>query len=67
VIRVLKIVVGAFAALLGGSLYLWFAGVRNLPEVKRRKAARRAALRAEREVLHETGARPGKQRLGQPE
>ena len=58
---------GVFAAFAGGSLYLWFAGVRNLPEVKRRKAARRAALRREREVLHKSGARPGKQRLGQPE
>jgi hypothetical protein len=64
---VLKLIGGAFAVLVGGSLYLWFRGVRNLPEVKRRKAARRAALRAEREVLHRTGARPGKERLGEPE
>lgn len=66
-VRVLKIVGAAFAALVGGSLYLWFEGVRNLPEVKRRKAARRAALRREREVLHRTGARPSKERLGEPE
>ena len=66
-VRVLKMIGVAFAALFGGSLYLWFGGVRNLPEVKRRKAARRAALRREREVLHRTGARPGKERLGEPE
>ncbi len=29
-------------AALGGLLYLWFSGVRNLPAVRRRKAARRA-------------------------
>jgi hypothetical protein len=67
VVRVLKMVGAAFAALFGGSLYLWYAGVRNTPEVKRRKAAHRAALRREREVLHRTGARPGKERLGEPE
>ena len=57
----------ALAALFGGSLYLWYAGVRNLPEVKRRKSARRASRHLEREVLHETGARPGKERLSQTE
>lgn len=66
-IRILKLIGAAFAALVGGSLYLWYGGVRNMPEVKRRKAACRAALQAEREVLHRTGARPGKERLGQPE
>jgi hypothetical protein len=37
--RVLRIVLGAFGLL----LYTWFAAVRNLPLVKRRKAGRRAA------------------------
>ena len=66
-VRVLKMIGAAFAALIGGSLYLWFAGVRNTAEVKRRKAARRSALLREREVLHRTGARPGKERFGEPE
>jgi hypothetical protein len=35
--RLVRIVLGAFGAL----LYAWFAGVRNAPRVKRRKAARR--------------------------
>jgi HAMP domain-containing protein len=30
------------AAALAGLLYLWFAAVRNLPRVRRRKAARRS-------------------------
>jgi hypothetical protein len=34
--RLLKIVLGS----LGLALYAWFAAVRNLPRVKRRKAAR---------------------------
>jgi hypothetical protein len=67
VVRVLKMIGATFAALIGGSLYLWYGGVRNTPEVKRRKAARREALRREREVLHRTGARPSKERLGEPE
>ena len=67
VVRVLKMVGAGFAALIGGSLYLWFQGVRNLPEVKRRKAARRAALLRERAVLHRIGARPSKERFGEPE
>jgi hypothetical protein len=40
--RLVRIVLGAFGFL----LYGWFAAVRNLPLVKRRKAARRAARRA---------------------
>jgi hypothetical protein len=38
VARLLKIVAGS----LGLALYTWFAAVRNLPRVKRRKAARRS-------------------------
>jgi hypothetical protein len=34
-------VVKAIAAVLAALLYVWFAAVRNLPRVKRRKAARR--------------------------
>jgi hypothetical protein len=37
VARILKLAGAAFGAL----LYAWFAGVRNVPAVKRRKAARR--------------------------
>ncbi|MGI8420777.1 MAG: hypothetical protein ACR2MU_00695 [Gaiellaceae bacterium] len=36
--RILQLV----TALLGGGLYVWFAGVRSVPEVLRRKAARRS-------------------------
>jgi len=35
--RILRLAVGALAAL----LYVWFAAVRNLPRVRRRKALRR--------------------------
>jgi len=35
--RLFRIVLGAF----GFAFYTWFAAVRNLPLVKRRKAARR--------------------------
>jgi len=35
--RILRLVAGALAAL----VYVWFAGVRNLPRVRRRKALRR--------------------------
>jgi hypothetical protein len=38
VARVLRLLLGA----LGLALYTWVAAVRNLPLVKRRKAARRA-------------------------
>jgi hypothetical protein len=37
--RIVRIVLAAF----GFFLYTWFAAVRNLPLVKRRKAARRAS------------------------
>ena len=37
VVRLAKLALAAVA----GALYVWFAAVRNLPEVKRRKAARR--------------------------
>jgi hypothetical protein len=37
VARLLKLVGAAFAA----ALYVWFAAVRNLPRVRRRKARRR--------------------------
>jgi hypothetical protein len=36
--RILKLVGGAFAFV----LYVWFAAVRSVPEVKARKARRRA-------------------------
>lgn len=65
--RILKLIGTAFAAFVAGSLYLWYGSVRNLPAVKRRKAARRAARRLARVASHQSGARPGEQRLGQPE
>ena len=37
-LRLLKLA----GAALGGLLYVWFAAVRSLPEVRRRKARRRA-------------------------
>jgi hypothetical protein len=40
--RLLKLAVGA----LGLALYTWIAAVRNVPRVRRRKAARRAAARS---------------------
>jgi hypothetical protein len=42
-VRGVKRVLLAIGAVLGGAVYVWFAGVRAVPEVKRRKAARRAA------------------------
>ncbi len=36
-VRIVKLALAAVA----GALYVWFAGVRNAPTVKRRKAARR--------------------------
>jgi hypothetical protein len=42
VARVLKVAV----AVITGALYVWFAAVRNLPLVKRRKARRRLAARS---------------------
>jgi hypothetical protein len=41
-VRVLKRIAVAFGLLFGGLLYVWFAGVRAVPAVKRRKAALRA-------------------------
>jgi hypothetical protein len=37
VARILKLVAAAF----GGVLYVWYGAVRSVPQVKRRKAARR--------------------------
>ncbi len=37
IVRILKVALAA----VGGVLYLWFAGVRNAPRVKARKALRR--------------------------
>ncbi|MFN2627364.1 MAG: hypothetical protein ABR569_01855 [Gaiellaceae bacterium] len=37
--RILRLLVAAFGAV----LYLWFAAVRNLPRVRRRKAGRKLA------------------------
>jgi len=42
-VRTVKRIVLAFAAAIGALLYVWFAAVRAVPEVRRRKAARRAA------------------------
>jgi hypothetical protein len=42
----LKLIAVGLAAGLGGVLHLWYRGVLAVPEVKRRKAARRAAKRA---------------------
>ncbi len=39
-------VLGLAAAAMAGLLHLWYRGVLAAPEVKRRKAARRAARRA---------------------
>jgi hypothetical protein len=40
-VRLLKLAAAAVA----GVLYVWFAAVRNVPRVKRRKALRRDAIR----------------------
>jgi hypothetical protein len=42
--RILKVVAGVFGFL----LYVWFAAVRSVPVVKRRKAARRPRGKAAR-------------------
>ena len=42
VARLAKLVLGALAL----ALYTWFAAVRSLPQVRARKAARRAGRRA---------------------
>ena len=40
-VRTLKRLAAAIGLLFGGFLYVWYAGVRAVPEVKRRKAAAR--------------------------
>ena len=40
--RTIKRIVLAIGAVLGAVLYVWFAAVRAVPLVKRRRAARRA-------------------------
>ncbi|MEP6892551.1 MAG: hypothetical protein ABI927_02120 [Gaiellaceae bacterium] len=40
--RTLKRIAAGVGLFLGGVAYVWYAGVRSLPEVKRRKAALRA-------------------------
>jgi hypothetical protein len=42
-VRTVKRIALAIGALVGFLLYVWFAAVRAVPLVKRRKAARRAA------------------------
>jgi hypothetical protein len=42
----LKLIAGGFAAGVLAVLHLWYRSVLAVPEVKRRKAARRAARRA---------------------
>jgi hypothetical protein len=44
--RLVLLIAGVLAAGLGVFLHLWYRGVLAVPEVKRRKAARRAARRA---------------------
>jgi len=47
--RTLKRIATAAGLVLGGLVYVWYAGVRAVPEVKRRKAALRAgAFRRQR-------------------
>ena len=43
--RIVKRILVAFGAVVAAFVYVWFAAVRAVPEVKRRKAARRAARR----------------------
>jgi hypothetical protein len=43
-----KRLLAALGVALGTVVYIWFAAVRAVPRVKRRKAARRAARRFER-------------------
>jgi hypothetical protein len=42
-VRRIKRLLQLALALIGAALYVWYAAVRNLPVVKRRKAARRRA------------------------
>jgi hypothetical protein len=44
-VRALKRIVALAAAVGGAILYVWFAAVRAVPAVRRRKAAARAARR----------------------
>jgi len=44
--RLVLLIAGVLAAGLVALLHLWYRGVLAVPEVKRRKAARRAAKRA---------------------
>ena len=43
--RLVRRILKALAALVAFAVYVWVAAVRALPEVKRRKALRRAASR----------------------
>jgi hypothetical protein len=45
-VRRIKRLLQLVLALLAAALYVWYAAVRNLPVVKRRKAARRRARQA---------------------
>jgi len=42
-VRTVKRIAVAFAAFVAALVYVWVAAVRAVPEVRRRKAARRAA------------------------
>jgi len=42
-VRTVKRIAVALGATVAGLVYVWFAAVRAVPEVRRRKAARRAA------------------------
>ncbi|HJU48421.1 MAG TPA: hypothetical protein VJ689_09820 [Gaiellaceae bacterium] len=41
--RIVKRLVLTIAAVIAAILYVWFAAVRAVPDIRRRKAARRAA------------------------
>jgi len=43
-VRTIKRIAAGFGLLFGAVLYVWYAGVRAVPEVKRRKAALRAGV-----------------------
>jgi hypothetical protein len=45
-VQVLRRIALAFAATVAGIAYVWFASVRAVPEVRRRKAEARARRRA---------------------
>jgi hypothetical protein len=42
-VRIVKRLVLTIAAVIAAILYVWFAAVRAVPDIRRRKAARRAA------------------------